>query len=211
MSGGEWIYKNDDEALLVMSRAIRKHFNDDEEKINTTLARHMAEIVTDGFLSDALKEQNELIKQNKEFIKNLKKEISSLIYSRDNLRRELVDLKAIQRIVEEKIKSMDGQTIGEREINPMLAGAKKAYDWIYEKTNDENRACKAYNSYLLGGKYVENDVYDGDVKTFDASLSLESGVCTYRVDTKKNNETGDLSVKDWKKYARSQKQEDDII
>ena len=46
--------------------------------------------------------------------------------------------------------------IDNQEDDPLLRGARKAYEFIKSETHDKDKACKAYNSYLQGmGKWKQ--------------------------------------------------------
>ena len=82
------------------------------------------------------------------------------------LKMALVDLT-------EKIEALDGTTIANTETDPALAGAKRAYDWIYGKTKDEKLSARAFNSYLLGGQYRSGDVYKEEPTVINAQTIIK--------------------------------------
>ena len=160
----EFEYKHSDDAYAVMGRAIRKHFQSDKD-IKPALTRTMAAIISDGFLDKIISEQQAMIEQNKRLIAQQEAEIRhGEARVKDVQEKTSVVQKRLDAIMHE-VEFYDGKEVGQTETNPALAGAKKAYDWIFEKTKDTQAATKAFNSYLLGGRYSDGDTYDGDKHT----------------------------------------------
>ena len=171
----EFKYKSGDDAIAIVARAIREYFSDDEEKIKAFPSRQMAEIVTSVFLDDAVSETMSLIKHNKSILTNLEGKIRGLQRDFMNKRSEynrlterVDNLEKAKEKLKAEIMAYDGKLTGTVEIDAALAGAKKAYDWIFEKTKDAELAAKAFDSYLIGGKYKEGETYEQDIVAVDA-------------------------------------------
>lgn len=158
-------YGVDEDSARIISRAIYKHFKGKENKLSNFHCKEFAEIIIDGFFEKTLSEHENLIDANKKKIKTLEGDIYSLQNRKTNLEKLAYTL-------EEKIRQHDKQNIGETEKDNALAGAKRAYDWIYERTNDCIQAAKAFDSYLLGGRYTEQE-YCGDVEKIDAQSIID--------------------------------------
>ena len=92
-------------------------------------------------------------------------ELMVLIESHEHL---LDDLKADLKKIETQIREYDGKIVREQEDDPALAGAKAAYDWMYAKTGELAMAAKAFDSYLLGGRFMAGLTYDGPGQPIDA-------------------------------------------
>jgi len=140
------------DAFTVMARAIRRHYDNDDEKIPPALARIMAKIIDDGFLDGVLEEQSKLISHSKRILERTEKLV------RDEERK----MYSVMRRTEELVNACNGlemrielmKKIDEEEPDILLRGARKAYTFIESETHDKEKACKAYNSYLQGmGKW----------------------------------------------------------
>lgn len=144
-------------AYTIIARAIRKHFDGDEEKMKVPWSRQMAQIIDDGFLDGLLGQAEALIAHNEKIARQAEAESRSILHQ---LRYE-------KRVLEEKVRDLkDEQQMLQRQIDltkeepdQALAGAKKAYEWIYQRTRDKELASKAFNSYLIG-KGKRSDIED---------------------------------------------------
>ena len=142
------------DAFTVMARAIRRHYDNDEEKIPPALARIMAKIIDDGFLDSVLDEQSQLISHSRRVLERTEKlarDEERKMYSAIRRTEELISqCKALQDRID-LLKKIDAE-----EPDPLLCGARKAYVFIKSETQDKEKACKAYNSYLQGmGKWQQ--------------------------------------------------------
>lgn len=150
--------KHHDDVYTVMGRAIRQYFNNDETKITSGMARAMAQIIDCGFLDAVISEQKELVDYEKRRLEEEKKKISDyqrstreIIEHYNHQRDESVRLDKVIREMRSQIDEY--QKIIEEEADkcdPDLMNAKRAYMWIFTKTQDKTAASKAFNSYLLG-------------------------------------------------------------
>ena len=142
------------DAFTVMSRAIRRHYDNDDDKIPPALARVMAKIIDDGFLDSVLEEQAELIAHSKKVLERTEKLVREEERKLHTVFRRAEELNSACKGLEERIALM--KKIDEEEDDPLLRGARKAYVFIKTETNDKDKACKAYNSYLQGmGKWKQ--------------------------------------------------------
>ena len=142
------------DSFTVMARAIREHYHGEEDKIPAAMARVMAKIIDDGFLDYVIAEQADLIAHSKRIKENLedatKREQRKLWQIQSSIR----DLESKKYFLGKEISEL--QEIEEQETDPFLAGAKKAYHFIYNQTADKDKASKAFNSYLQGiGKWKQ--------------------------------------------------------
>lgn len=178
-------------AATDVKRAINAYYKTHGKEVPINVRNMLADLLCEGAGDDLLSSSSELVAKNQIALSALKREIER--YERDrtkaesdkryrlekldqmiadgeqnveSLRQALVDL-------QEQIKAHDGEVIEHIENEPALAGAKRAYDWMYKKTRDEGLSAKAFNSYLLGGRYQEGDVYREAPVKFDAKRAIE--------------------------------------
>ena len=142
------------DAFTVMARAIRRHYDNDEEKIPPALARVMAKIIDDGFLDKTIQEQADLIAHTKRILEKteaLKRAEERKMWSAVAKTEEAIRLKAE---LDKRVEQL--REIEEKETDPFLLGAKKAYYFILNETRDKDKASKAFDSYLQGiGKWKQ--------------------------------------------------------
>lgn len=149
--------------------AIKRHIND--ERKGSLAAKTFGAIIEDGFLMELVQKQQEIVEKSRE---NLEAELADRIAEiekRESMQRTLESLifKVREKEVEveqlqeqhdrllQLIKEDKQQKIGGiEETDPFLSGAKKAYAFILNETNDKNKASKAFNSYLLLGRAGDN-------------------------------------------------------
>ena len=86
---------------------------------------------------------------------------------------QIKELEDLVSELEMTIKKHEGETT-QAETDPALAGAKKAYKWVYDRTGDTTAAAKAFNSYLLGGQYTQGNTYTGDCRQIDADEEIKA-------------------------------------
>lgn len=197
-------YKPTETAYVTMAKALKRHI--DEKSDNTEIEQKylvpLMKIIADGFLTEIISEQENMVVHNHEILKNQRFEIAQNKKEVAELAREWIQTKAriqegnqtieknkqdaeslelrIQELektvndLEERLRQRDGAIVdGEIETDSALAGAMRAYDFIEKKTGNSDKASKAFNSYLLNGKFIKGDTYDGNTTKFDAQQAIE--------------------------------------
>ncbi len=158
--------KEKEDAFTVLARAIKKYEREKGIEIKQSDARVMAEILSSGFLDEIISQEIALIRQNKRFLsaqeeqkKDTEQYIKNITQNHQALIEEYKSYQEKINILKKALMDMDGKEYITLETDEALAGAKRAYDFIYEKTKDKERASYAFDSYLLGGRYKEGDTY----------------------------------------------------
>lgn len=142
------------DAYTVMARAIRTHYDNDEEKITPALSRTMAKIIDDGFLNGTIEEQSKLIAHSKKILDRIDKERREQERKMWTAQRETRELEAKKEELVNQIAEL--YELANQETDPFLLGAKKAYKFILAETRDKEKASKGFNSYLQGiGKWKQ--------------------------------------------------------
>lgn len=150
--------KHHDDVYTVMGRAIRQYFNNDETKITSGMARAMAQIIDCGFLESVISEQKELVDYEKRRLEDEKKKVSDYQKSTreiiDHYNHQKNESVRLDKVIREMRSQIDEyQKIIEEEADKCdaeLMNAKRAYMWIFAKTQDKTASSKAFNCYLLG-------------------------------------------------------------
>lgn len=150
--------KHHDDVYTVMGRAIRQYFNNDETKITSSMARAMAQIIDCGFLDAVIAEQKSLVDYEKKRLEEEKKKVHDYAVSTQEIIDHYNHQKEESVRLDKSIREMrsqinEYQKILEDEADKCdtdLINAKRAYMWIFAKTQDKTAASKAFNSYLLG-------------------------------------------------------------
>lgn len=173
-----------------------EYFNDiasDDRTLTTILKSSISKMIKDseltektGYnvlkLADAVEEAflQEVVQYRKDFYEKIKSECLAyrteseqlerkVRYLNDQakwLRNEVDGLTAEEKRLIETIKQKCEEMKYE-EVDPVLAGAMKAFDWIMKNTGDKSAASKAFNSYLLGGKFNDGETYSETVMDAD--------------------------------------------
>lgn len=158
--------KEKEDAFTILARAIKKYEREKGVEIKQPEARVMAEILSSGFLDEIISQEIALIRQNKRFLstqeeqkKDTERYIKNIIQNHQAIIEEYKSYQEKINTLKKTLMDMDGKEYITLETDEALAGAKRAYDFIYEKTKDEERASYAFDSYLLGGRYKEGDTY----------------------------------------------------
>lgn len=141
--------KKDASAYSIMADAIRRHYGNDDQKINPALCRVMAQIIDDGFLDGVIEHEVELTKYETDRRYQLRQQIQSLEERYNRLHCEVSQAENRLEVLEERAKDYQ-RILDDDKGDPVLAGAKMAFLWIFDRTQDEQKASKAFNSYLLG-------------------------------------------------------------
>jgi len=147
--------KGNYDSYTFLSKAVREYCNDEPEKIRNDVARIVAKIIDTAFLDGVIANHQALIDKEKKRHTGLLSENFRL----ENENRKLRDLNQSLRVtrdeIEKAIIACDGKRIRVAETDPAFYGAMKCYEFIYERTRNINMASKAFDCYLLGGKYPE--------------------------------------------------------
>lgn len=170
-----------EDGFTVLGRAIREYCEANGlEKLEPKLGRIMAKIVDTAFLESVLERQGELIDASVQRMEWAKSAERTALAQKSRheagirvLEQQISNLTYEKKKIEDEIRRFDGTKLGDAEKDPALAGAKRAYDWILEKTRDTDRASRAFNSYLIGGKYQDEDTYSGDIVQIDAQKIID--------------------------------------
>lgn len=197
-------YSPTETAYVTMAKALKKHIDEktDNAEIEQKYLVPLMKIIADGFLTEIISEQENMVVHNHEILKSQRFEIAQNKKEVAELARKWIETKArieegnrtfeknkqdaeslelrIQELektvndLEERLRQRDGAIVdGEIETDSALAGAMRAYDFIEKKTGDSDKASKAFNSYLLNGKFSKGDTYDGNTTKFDAQQAIE--------------------------------------
>ena len=178
-------------AATDVQRAINAYYKTHGKEVPINTRGMLADLLCEGAGDDILSSSSELVAKNQIALTALKREIER--YERYRTKEEedkqarlnqlnhmIADgeqkaeqLRQLLTDLQEQIKSHDGEVLDRTEREPALAGAKRAYDWVFKKTHDESLSAKAFNSYLLGGRYQEGDVYREPPVKFDAKRAIE--------------------------------------
>ena len=158
-----------DDAFTVIGNAIKRQYGGDSEKIQQQLWRIMAKMIDDGFLDSVIAREGELVTHQKELALHHKKVLHDLEIKIKEQQRaisaldsRIYELNQKKDQIEIAIRAYEGKRIADAETDPAIIGAKKAYEFMLEETNNRQLASKAFNSYLLGGRYdCEVDENDG--------------------------------------------------
>lgn len=143
-------YKDEKTAMDVLALAIVRFTAENTGKrLHNFTSKEVASIVAEGFLPDILLEDERLIEQNKRVLADVNRELSEAQSSLQKRERLKETLKGQCNSLTEQIKKLKSELY---KIDPLLAGAQSAYQYIYEQTTDKALAAKAFDSYLLGGK-----------------------------------------------------------
>lgn len=151
------------DSFTVMARAIREHYHGEEDKIPAGMARVMAKIIDDGFLDSVIAEQSELIAHSKRIKERYEEEAKEQQRKMRSAQSAVQALENKKFFLEKEISEL--KALEEKETDPFLLGAKKAYLYIYNKTADKDKASKAFNSYLQGvGKWKQYSESEKEVQ-----------------------------------------------
>lgn len=170
-----------EDGFTVLGRAIREYCEvNGVEKLEPKLGRIMAKIVDSAFLESVLERQGKLIDASVQRMEWAKKAERTAYTEKSHheaeirvLKQQITNLTLKKQEIEDEIRLFDGTELGGTEKDPALAGAKRAYDWILKKTGDADRASRAFNSYLIGGRYQDEDTYDGDIVRIDSQKIID--------------------------------------
>lgn len=164
--------KGNYDSYTFLSKAVREYCNDEPEKIQNNVARIVAKIIDTAFLDGVIANHQVLIDNEKKRHSRLLSENVRL----ENENRKLRDLNQSLRVtrdeIEKSIIAYDGKRIKVAETDPAYYGAVKCYEFVYERTRNINMASKAFDCYLLGGKYPEY-VPDGPENFLDAKEAIK--------------------------------------
>lgn len=161
------------DSYTYLSQAIRKYCQNESEKIQNHVTRLVAKIIDTAFLDGVIAEHEALIDNEKVIHYNWMKSNSNL----ESENRKLKDLNQILCVtrdeIEKAIIACDGKRIRVAETDPAFYGAVKCYEFIYERTRNINMASKAFDCYLLGGKYPECVPPDGPENFLNAKEAIK--------------------------------------
>lgn len=224
-------YSPTETAYVTMAKALKKHIDEktDNAEIEQKYLVPLMKIIADGFLTEIINEQENMVVHNHEILKNQrfeiaqnKKEVAALAQEwiqtkariqegnrtieknkqdAESLELRIQELEKTVNDLEERLRQRDGAIVdGEIETDSALAGAMRAYDFIEKKTCDSDKASKAFNSYLLNGKFTKGDTYENGIKKFDAEKAIEEakGEKLHR-----NISTMDLSTRTYNALSRN--------
>ena len=172
----DWnVKKGYEDDLEVLTRAVRKYLESHPDKPiaehtisvgRVELCKMLGQIIESGLWNDAKQLRETAVEINSMMIDNQKSTIKAnlekcceLKGKKEELERTIENLKKSLNAIEDLIKAHEGDIT---EPDPMLASAKRAYGFIYDKTHSEALASKAFNSYLLRG------INEGVVEKVDA-------------------------------------------
>lgn len=201
----------------------------DNKEIEEKYLPPLMNIIADGFLYEIIGEQENMIVHNNyikttllnqigeknRILANLEskqKEIQEFISDSDarieknkseieETEKYIETLKKTVDELENKLREYDGVvTAGTTETDPALAGAMKAHDFILKSTGDQKQASKAFNSYLLNGKFTKGTTYENGVKKFDAEKAIEEAKGEKLL---RNISTMDLSTRTYNALSRN--------
>ncbi len=174
----------------VLKAALKRHMKDKGVKVKSThedVLKYIVDEIEETFLQEVIDRKQDFMNcideqynKKKALIDNaataLKKAELQMNWTKRDIeesKKILDNLKETQKTIEDKIKELCNFEIVE--TDPILAGAKKAYTWIYKMTNDKDAAKKAFNSYLLGGRATPNETFSEKVDDAEkAILEAES-------------------------------------
>lgn len=147
--------KGNYDSFTFLSRAVSEYCKDKKETVKKDVARIVAKIIDAAFLDGVIAEHIALVELEKERCSRLRQEQNELENECRNLTNKNHNLRVLLDEVEKAIMAHDGKRIRAAESDPAFYGAKKCFDYIFEKTQNFYTASKAFNCYLLGGKYPE--------------------------------------------------------
>lgn len=147
----KFVYKDEQSAIEVLGAAIRKFMKEtDTGPFKTKWStQEIARIVSEAFLNDIILEEDNLINQSRLELSRVRSECERLD----------AQIKAKQKRYDELqqlIAEYEGREVY-RESDLALAGAINAYYFILDETCDKDKAAKAFNSYLIGGKAEKSE------------------------------------------------------
>lgn len=148
-----------DDAITVIARAIREYFKGDEEKMKIPWSRQMAEVIDSGFLDGILAQKAELIKRSENQAREKQDELRHIVNRLAVRRDELANIESQIKTAKEELETIVISIEKKGEPDAVLASAKRAYNWIFQKTRRYELASKAFNSYLLG-QNAKHDEYE---------------------------------------------------
>ena len=164
--------KPNNDSYTYLSQAIRKYCQNESEKIQNHVTRLVAKIIDTAFLDGVIAEHEALIDNEKVIHYNWMKSNSNLESENRKLRDLNQSLRVARDEIEKAIIACDGKRIRVAETDPAYYGAVKCYEFVYERTRNINMASKAFDCYLLGGKYPEC-VPDGPENFLDAKEAIK--------------------------------------
>lgn len=163
--------KPDHDSYTYLSQAIRKYCQNESEKIQNNVARLVAKIIDTAFLDGIIAEREALIQNEITIYDSWMNSNCKLKNENRKLRDQNQSLLVTRDEIEKAIIACDGKRIRVAETDPAYYGAVKCYEFVYERTRNINMASKAFDCYLLGGKYPEC-VPDGPENFLDAKEAI---------------------------------------
>lgn len=140
-------YTDEKTAIEVLALAIRRFMAENTGKNAFKYSvSEIARIIADGFLTDILLENENLIIHNRKIINELQNQLTEIQRRTDKQEALKESLEKECNSLMEKINNLKGEL---QQTDPAFAGAQNSYQYIYEQTKDKNLAARAFDSYLL--------------------------------------------------------------
>ena len=160
----KFVYTDEKTAIEVLGGAIKKFLNEGKSGCKRQFeVGEIAKIISDGFLNDILVEEDKLINHNRKVIQFIEQDKDKLIRECAELEAKIREKQSQYDEIKERIAKYEGKEIY-KETDPALVGAMNAYYFILDATGDKEKAAKAFNSYLIGGKQTDEGNYSEFVK-----------------------------------------------